>query len=244
MVDAALVGDGFERMAELAAEEVGAAGGDRGAGARRRRRLAGRATTASSTALERFADARGSRRAARDPAGRRAGRAGHVRRRLVGSVGDAGGRRRRPRRRRASSSTSPRPRARPRSRSRRRASATTRRPGGLVEGLLARQRSTRTRPRGARPPSGCDLAERRSPSSVDRGALEPAARGARGGRPSECPGALAELVGDRLYALAARRGRGRRRRSRERLRAYGPTAVSSSYADPRDAARGRCARRS
>ena len=41
MVDAALTGDGFDRMAELASEEIGRPVGDRAAGARRLARMAG-----------------------------------------------------------------------------------------------------------------------------------------------------------------------------------------------------------
>jgi hypothetical protein len=48
----------------------------------------------------------------------------------------------------------------------------------------------------------------------------------------ECPGALAELVGNRIYVALPPRGPSEG--LAERLRAYGPTAVSSRYGDGRD----------
>ena len=56
---------------------------------------------------------------------------------------------------------------------------------------------------------------------------------------SEFPQSLAELVGDRLYALLpSRRGEPRAAAGlAERLRAYGLTGTSSHYVDPREIAR-------
>jgi PucR C-terminal helix-turn-helix domain/GGDEF-like domain len=53
---------------------------------------------------------------------------------------------------------------------------------------------------------------------------------------AQAPGSLGELVGTRLYVLLPVGG-GDREKLADRLRAYGPTAVSSSYADPADLSR-------
>ena len=85
MVDAALTGDGFDRMAELAAEEVGPPDGDRGAELDVAVVWPGDTTASSRRSALTEERGRAARRA-RFPR-RRAGRADLVRRRLVGAVG-------------------------------------------------------------------------------------------------------------------------------------------------------------
>ena len=104
--------------------------------------------------------------------------------------------------------------------------------GGLVEGLLRGSLDSRAAARRAAA-GGCDLS----------GGLAAAVTELRSSRRSEalavaadqCPGALAELVDSRLYVLLPA-GSGEEKLA-ERLRPYGPTALSSSYADAADMAR-------
>jgi hypothetical protein len=80
---------------------------------------------------------------------------------------------------------------------------------------------------------GCDLHEGVVASATD----------VRSSRPREvaalvsdqCPGALAELVGSRLFALLPRSAAAET--LAERLRTHGPTAISSSYTEGRDLGR-------
>jgi sugar diacid utilization regulator len=104
--------------------------------------------------------------------------------------------------------------------------------GGAVEGVLHGALDTRAAMRRAAA-AGCDLA----------GGLAASVTELRSSRRSEalavtadeCPAALAELVDARLYVLIPAGHAGEK--LAERLRAYGPTALSSSYADPGDLAR-------
>jgi PucR C-terminal helix-turn-helix domain/GGDEF-like domain len=106
------------------------------------------------------------------------------------------------------------------------------RPGGLVEGVLRGALEARAAVRRAAT-AGCDLSA----------GLAAAVTELRSSRPSEalavaaevCPGALAELIDARLYVLLPA-GHGGEKLA-ERLRPYGPTALSSSYADPNDLSR-------
>jgi hypothetical protein len=106
--------------------------------------------------------------------------------------------------------------------------------GGLIEGVL---RETLDVPAAVRRAGaeGCDLSA----------GLVACATEVRSSRRSEAlaaaaeqaPGSLGELVGDRLYVLLPAGGPAGGEKLAERLRTYGPTAVSSSYADPGDLAR-------
>ena len=106
------------------------------------------------------------------------------------------------------------------------------RPSGVVEAVLRGALYTQAAARRAAA-AGCDLS----------GGLAAAVTEIRSSRRSEalavsaeqCPGALAELVDSRLYVLLPAGHTGER--LAERLRAYGPTALSSSYADPSDLSR-------
>ena len=238
MVDAALTGDGFDRMAELAAEEVGRpvaivvpeldVAVVWPGGARRR----------SCDALEQLR--RGARRRAAgvDPAGSRAGRPDHLRRAGWSAAVGMLARRRAPRRpRRASSCTSRRPPARRRSRSRRRASARRSQPRG---GLFERPRGRHARARGGRASrSGRGLRPGRRPGrrpSTD----------VRSSRPREALALVADECPERSPSWSAsgstrsclpRRDASRApvERLAERLRAYGPTGISSLLrATPRE----------
>jgi sugar diacid utilization regulator len=101
--------------------------------------------------------------------------------------------------------------------------------GGVVEGVLRGALDARAAARRAAA-AGCDLA----------GGLAATVTELRSSRRSEalvvtaevCPEALAELVDARLYVLIPAGHAGEK--LAERLRAYGPTALSSSYADPAD----------
>ena len=103
------------------------------------------------------------------------------------------------------------------------------RPDGLVEGVLRGALDARSAVRRAAT-AGCDLS----------GGLAAAVTELRSSRRSEalavaaeqCPDALAELVDARLYVLLPA-GHGGEKLA-ERLRPYGPTALSSSYADSND----------
>jgi len=106
------------------------------------------------------------------------------------------------------------------------------RPGGLIEAVLRGALEARAAARRAAA-AGCDLS----------GGLSAAVCELRSSRRSEalavvseqCPEALAELVDARLYALLPAASGGEK--LVERLRPYGPTALSSGYADPGDLAR-------
>ena len=104
--------------------------------------------------------------------------------------------------------------------------------GGLVEGVLSGALETPAALRRAAA-EGCDLSRGLSASATE----------VRSTRRSEAlaaaaevaPGALPELVSSRLYVLLPAGAAGEK--LAERLRAYGPTAVSSSYTDAADLAR-------
>ena len=238
MVDAALTGDGFDRMAELAAEEIGRPVGDRGAGARRVAVVWPAATTTALAALAQLH--RGARRRAPrdDPGVDRAGRPDLVlgRPSSAASAMLAGGGERGARRERV-----PAPRRDGRgdraSRSRRRASATrsaqARRRPRAASRTAAPRPTRRCAPRGA---AGFDLA----------GGLVVLGHGRRPRRPHEARGAdRVRVAGSarragrrpRVYALvpAARGGPpgalGTVEGLAARLRAYGPTGTSSRYGD-------------
>jgi DNA-binding PucR family transcriptional regulator len=101
--------------------------------------------------------------------------------------------------------------------------------GGVVEGLLQGTIDARAAARRAAA-AGCDLAAGLAASVTEL----------RSSRRSEalavtadaCPDALAELIDARLYVLIPAGHAGEK--LAERLRAYGPTALSSSYADAAD----------
>jgi hypothetical protein len=104
--------------------------------------------------------------------------------------------------------------------------------GGVVEGVLrgALEVPAAIRRAGA---EGCDLSDGLAACATE---LRSSRRAEALAVVSEqCPGALGELVGPRLYVLLPG-GRGGEKLA-ERLRAYGPTAVSSSYVDAADLAR-------
>jgi hypothetical protein len=101
--------------------------------------------------------------------------------------------------------------------------------GGVVEGVRRGALDTSAATRRAAV-AGCDLTGGLAASVTE---LRSSRRSeALAVAAAECPGALAELLDSRLYVLipAGRTGE----KLAERLRAYGPTALSSSYADPGD----------
>jgi hypothetical protein len=101
--------------------------------------------------------------------------------------------------------------------------------GGVVEGILKGALDTRAAARRAAA-AGCDLGAGLAASVTE---LRSSRRSeALAVTADECPDALAELVDARLYVLLPAGHPGDK--LAERLRAYGPTAVSSSYADPGD----------
>jgi sugar diacid utilization regulator len=104
-------------------------------------------------------------------------------------------------------------------------------PDGLFAGLRAGSLAPAAAARRAAA-EGCDLAGGLVVSVTEVGAHRP--REALSVVASEFPDAVAELVGERLYALLpARRGEPRRAEAvAERLRAYGSTGTSSHYGDP------------
>jgi hypothetical protein len=230
MVDAALVGDGFDRMAELAAEELGRAvaivvpalevavvwpGTDRAAGL---------------DALERFTAARAEGRPIEIPDGAELIVPITFGEELVGCVAMLEG---------ASEAT---PEASEFLHLAATASATAyaleearerdSTPGRLVADLLAGRVDPGAAVRRAAA-AGCDLREGIVASATELRSSRP--REAASVIPDQCPGALAELVGDRLYALLPRAAAAEA--LAERLRTYGPTAISSSYSETRDLGR-------
>jgi hypothetical protein len=101
--------------------------------------------------------------------------------------------------------------------------------GGVVEGVMRGTLDTQSAARRAAA-SGCDLAGGLSASVTE---LRSSRRSeAQAVAADESPEALVEIVGSRLYALVPA-GHGGEKLA-ERLRSYGPTALSSSYADPGD----------
>jgi hypothetical protein len=234
MVDAALVGDGFDRMAELAAEELGravaivvpaleaaviwpgSAGSERASGL---------------DALERFTAARIEGRPLEIPDGVELIVPITFGEELVGSVAMLDG---------AAEAT---PEATEFLHLAATASATAyaleearerdSTPGRLVADLLAGRIDPGAAVRRATA-AGCDLREGFVASATELRSSRP--REAAAVVSDQCPGALAELVGDRLYALVPRSAAAEA--LAERLRTYGPTAISSSYAETRDLGRG------
>ncbi len=100
---------------------------------------------------------------------------------------------------------------------------------GVVEGVLRETLETRAAIRRAAA-AGCDLSAGLAASVTElRSSRRSEAVAVTG---EECPGALAEVIDGRLYVLIPA-GRGGEKLA-ERLRAYGPTALSSSYADSDD----------
>jgi hypothetical protein len=101
--------------------------------------------------------------------------------------------------------------------------------GGVVEGVLHGSLDAEAAARRAAS-SGCDLAGGLSVSVTEvRSSRRSEAQAVAG---DECPDGLAELVGGRLYVLIPA-GHGGEKLA-ERFRRYGPTALSSSYADRGD----------
>jgi hypothetical protein len=234
MVDAALVGDGFDRMAELAAEELGRPvaivvpalevavvwpGAEMAPAGR-----------AGLEALDRFTAARVEGRPVEIPAGAELVVPVTFGEQLVGSVAMLDGK------------AEAVPEASEFLHLAATASATAyaleearerdATPGRLVADVLAGRIDPATAARRAHA-AGCDLHD-----GVVAGATE-----VRSSRPREavavvseqCPGALAELAGDRLYALLPRTTPPEP--LAERLRSYGPTAISSSYTEGKDLGR-------
>jgi sugar diacid utilization regulator len=226
MVDAALVGDGFDRMAELAAEEaerpvaivVPALGvavvwpGQR---------------PDALDALERFAKARVDGEAAGFPAGVDLLVPVMYRDEIVGSVAMLSGG----------------PSAPPEAGEFLHLAATAAAtavaleearerdsvPDGLVAGVLHGAIDARAAARRAAA-AGCDISSGLAASVTE---LRSSRRSeAVAVTAEECPEAFAELVDTRLYVLIPAGHRGEKLAGR--LRAYGPTALSSSYADPGD----------
>jgi len=109
-------------------------------------------------------------------------------------------------------------------------------PGGLMAQIVTRSIRPEAAVRRATA-QGCDLSAGVMVSVTDVGAGRP--REALSVIATEFPQSLAELVGERLYALLPSR-RGERRAVTdvaERLRPYGLTGTSSHYGDPREIAR-------
>jgi hypothetical protein len=223
MVDAALAGDGFDRMAELAAEEA--------------RRPVAIVVPALDVAvawpgmppdalgeLERFAHARVEGRRAEFPDGVDLLVPVVCADAIVGSVAMLCGARSAPQEAgeflhlaaTAAATAFALEEARERES----------RPGGLIEAVMRGALEPRAAARRAAT-AGCDLS----------GGFATAVCELRSSRRSEalavvaeqCPAALGELVGTRLYALLPAAGGGEK--LVERLRAYGPTALSSGYAE-------------
>jgi hypothetical protein len=231
MVDAALVGDGFDRMAELAAEEIG-------------RPVvimvprlevavvwpgpSGWATELA--ALDRFTAARVAGEAVEIPAGVELVVPIAFGEDLVGSVAVLGGR---------SDAT---PEASEFLHLAATASATAYAleearerdtgPARLLSDLLAGRMEAGVALRRAAS-AGCDLRDGVIAAATELRSTRP--REALAVVREECPGALAELIGSRIYVLFPPDGSGEG--LAERLRAYGPTAVSSQYGDGRDLTR-------
>ena len=109
-------------------------------------------------------------------------------------------------------------------------------PGGLFAQVLAGTADPQVTARRAAA-EGCDLSGGVVVSVTAVGSHRP--REALSVVASEYPQALAELVGERLYALLpVRRGEPRTVEDlASRLRAYGPTGTSSHYGDPRELSR-------
>ena len=242
MVDAALTGDGFDRMAELAAEEVGRPIGDR-----RRRSSTWRSCGPAATTDELDGAAAVSPR--RASTARRASIPQRVELvvpisfgdRLVGAVGmlagDSDVEAEASEFLHLAATSSATALALEEARERESVAGARRRcsrsswPGRSSPSAVARRAAA----------EGCDLVRRpRGRSVTDVGAGRP--REALSVVASEFPQALAELVGDRLYALAA----GAAGRARvpvaglpQRLRRTGRPGTSSHYGDAREIPRAR-----
>ena len=104
--------------------------------------------------------------------------------------------------------------------------------GGLVEGILRETLDARAVARRAAA-AGCDLARGLAATVTEIRSSRPSEAVAVAAE--ECPDSLAEIVGARLYVLVPA-GRGGEKLA-ERLRPYGPTALSSAYADAADVPR-------
>jgi PucR family transcriptional regulator, purine catabolism regulatory protein len=228
MVDAALVGDGFDRMAELAAEELG--------------RPVAIVVPALEVALvwpghgnsldelERFTAARIERRPVEIPEGAELIVPIMFGQEIVGIVALLEG-----------GSEAP-PEASEFLHLAATASATAyaleearerdTRPGRLVADLLAGSVEPGAAVRRASA-AGCDLRAGVVASATELRSSRP--REAAAVVPDQCPEALAEIVGDRLYTLLPQAASAEA--LAERLRAYGPTAISSSYTEGKDVGR-------
>lgn len=229
MVDAALTGDGFERMAELAAEEAGCGvaivmpsigvavlwpGGHDG----------------ELEAIKRFAEARTSSEAVEIPPAFELVVPVTFGERLVGSVAMLAGNRPAPAEATeflhlaatASATAFALEAARERHAD----------PGRLISDLLAGNLDSDTALRGASA-AGADLTDGVVASATEVRSNRP--NEAAAVVPEEYPGALTEVIGDRLYALLP--GSGAAETLARRLGAYGPTVISSSYAAGTDLAR-------
>jgi hypothetical protein len=242
MVDAALVGDGFDRMAELAAEELGRAvaivvpalevavvwpGPERPA-----RSGSGpeRPGPARLDALERFTAARVEGRPVEIPDGAELIVPITFGEELVGSVAMLdGGAVATPEASEflhLAATASATAYALEEARERESTS------GRMVADLLTARIDPGAAVRRAAA-AGCDLREGVVASATEVRSSRP--REAAALVSDQCPGALAELVGDRLYALLPRTAAAEA--LAERLRTYGPTAISSSYTEGRDLGR-------